>query len=129
MLEPTREPPCVAVADDEIMIGLMIQEVFLSAGYDVSRGSDGDELLSLVEQREPVLIVTNWSMPGTARLPLLRRLRATFPHVPIIVVTGDVFGAREASDDVPDIYVLGKPIDFPHLFKIAKIRGLIAANA
>ena len=48
--------PVIAVVDDDVYIGDMLQELLTREGYEVLRAYSGTETLLLLESRKPDLI-------------------------------------------------------------------------
>jgi two-component system sensor histidine kinase ChiS len=117
--------PVILCVDDEPDL-LTILRLFLSAqDLEVIPASDAAEALSVLEQRRPDLIITDYAMPGMSGLELCRTLRdrADTCEIPIILYSGrDLW-----QDDYPrlfDRFVL-KPAEFDVF--IRTVRALLAA--
>jgi CheY-like chemotaxis protein len=106
----------ILVADDEpLVLDLLVQ--FLSLrGYRVTGAKDGTEVLRLVEQSAPDLILLDLVMPGVAGVEVLQVLREKEYHGGVIVVTGS-----HNQEILEDAWALGpqevvsKPIDLDRL--------------
>ena len=73
----------IAVVDDDIDIGNMLQEVLERAGYGVLRAYSGTEALLLLERQRPDLVLLDLMLPGLSG-------EAVLPHlagVPVIVLS------------------------------------------
>jgi len=95
-----------------------------SAGYAVDIANDGQEGLFLAESNEYDAILLDLMLPHMDGLELLRRIRKTGQHTPVLVVT-----AREEKESVvallnagADDYVT-KPFDLGEL--LARTKALI----
>ena len=53
----------------------------------VAEAASGEEALVLVRQDPPDVILMDVSMPGIGGLETTRRLKATHPHIPVVIVT------------------------------------------
>lgn len=82
------------------------------AGYEVTTASNGWEGLSLFAPGKFELLITDVKMPGISGIEVLRRVRATDPDIPVLVITafGDMETAVEAMREGA-CYFLGKPFD------------------
>ena len=70
----------IAVVDDDMDIGNMLQEVLERAGYGVLRAYSGTEALLLLERQRPDLVLLDLMLPGLsgeARSPCSWRGRRT----------------------------------------------------
>jgi CheY-like chemotaxis protein len=84
-------------------------------GYEVRAAQDGLEALSMIEERLPDVVITDYDMPRLDGAGLARELRARatrIGHVPILVLTALGQGlVKEAMDAGADAYI-AKPVDF-----------------
>ena len=75
--------PVIAVVDDDVYIGDMLQELLTREGYEVLRAYSGTETLLLLESRKPDLILLDLMLPGLSG-------EAVLPHLagmPVIVLS------------------------------------------
>ncbi len=78
----------VLVADDSKTMRTIIRRSLEALGYaDVAEAGDGAEALSLFQQQEFSLVLTDWNMPNKNGLDLVRDIRSQNAQVPIIMVT------------------------------------------
>lgn len=73
----------IAVVDNDMDIGTMLQEVLERAGYGVLRAYSGTEALLLLERQRPDLVLLDLMLPGLSG-------EAVLPHlagVPVIVLS------------------------------------------
>lgn len=59
------------------------------AGHQISRASDAETALLMLEDQLPELILLDWNLPGQSGLSLVRRLRSQTRtrHLPLMMVT------------------------------------------
>jgi CheY-like chemotaxis protein len=93
----TDAPPAVAAEDtisvvvvddapmDRRLAGRLLEK---QPGLSVSYASDGLEALDLLTRAEYSAVVTDMQMPGMDGLTLVEEIRARFPRVPVILMTG-----------------------------------------
>lgn len=82
--------PLIAIVDDDVYIGDMLEELLRREGYDVLRAYSGTEALLLLEDRRPDLVLLDLMLPGLNG-------EAVLPHlagIPVIVLS-----ARAAVED------------------------------
>jgi DNA-binding NarL/FixJ family response regulator len=89
--------PCVVIADDHPMVRDALRRTLLGVvpEAEVLEASDYAttvQVLQRCQQREPPgprLALVDLHMPGMDRVEGLRRLRLQFPHVPLVVASGE----------------------------------------
>ena len=122
--KPGSTLPRILFVDDEKDIVEEVAEYLVYEGYDVATAGNGWEALKLQESRPADVVITDWLMPGMGGEELIRRLRRTWPDLPIMVITGHTtFG--EDQDIVAEgaSAVLKKPIDLHELSQ--RIRQMV----
>jgi CheY-like chemotaxis protein len=112
----------ILIIEDEVMLALELEQVLAAAGYAVVIAADG--LAALAHAADPGLrlraAIANLNLPGSmSGHEVIRRLRASFPRLPVVVVTGYALLASQA-----DLRGLGgptarlqKPIEVQHLLE------------
>ena len=78
----------ILVIDDEDVIRMLVVEILESAGYDVTSAESAEVALSLLEDADFDLVVSDVIMPGLSGLELLEAVRARRASLPVILVTG-----------------------------------------
>lgn len=76
----------IAVIDDDIYIGNMMEEVLRGNGYEVLRAYSGTEALYLLEQKTPDLILLDLMLPGLPGEKVLPHIK----KIPVIVLSAKV---------------------------------------
>ena len=91
------EPPAgvrVAIADDDVLLREGLASLLERSGFDlVGQAGDGRELLSLVREHEPELVIVDIRMPpdhSTEGLEAARSIREEFPQTAILVLSAYV---------------------------------------
>lgn len=108
--------------DDEERIRTIYRRWLVRAGYDVIEAASGREAISalMTEARGIKLVITDRNMPSGNGEELIRAMKATWPTIPIVVVTG-------YGDDLrTTVPVLAKPVSGP-VFIEAVQRALAAS--
>ena len=106
----------VLVADDDPLVLDLLMQFLSLRGYRVLGAKDGQEVLRLVEESAPDLILLDILMPGMSGVEVLQLLREKEYHGGIIVMTGS--HNQEILEDAWALgpqEVLGKPIDLDRL--------------
>ena len=106
----------ILVVDDEVELRTLLRKVLTRRGHDVIEAENGSVAISMVEQGEkPDLIITDIFMPDTDGIEVLRHLRAKYPDLKIVVMSGG--GNRVSRGYLPAATALGanhvieKPFD------------------
>jgi heavy metal response regulator len=114
----------ILVADDEAKIAQFIRKGLKEEGYAVDEASDGDEALNLALHEDYDAVVLDIMLPGMDGIGVLKKLRATRPDLPVMLVSArdqvsdKVRGLDAGADDY-----LTKPFAFEEL--LARLRALL----
>ncbi len=73
----------IAIIDDDVYIGDMLETLLTSEGYGVVRAYSGTEALMLLSQHKPDLVLLDLMLPGLSGEALLPKIN----NVPVIVVS------------------------------------------
>ncbi len=76
----------IAVIDDDVYIGDMIERVLKKEGYLVLRAYSGTEALLLLDQKRPDLILLDLMLPGLSGEVILPKIS----DIPVIVISAKV---------------------------------------
>jgi DNA-binding NtrC family response regulator len=78
----------ILVVDDEEGIRASIRRVLTLEGYEVTLAENGDEGELRFRENHPDLVITDIVMPGRNGLEMLASLKADFPDMKAIVMSG-----------------------------------------
>ncbi|MBN2369542.1 MAG: sigma-54-dependent Fis family transcriptional regulator [Vicinamibacteria bacterium] len=78
----------VLVVDDETYVRNSLGEMLASRGFDVDLADGVESALRRCERRSFDVVLTDLKMPEGGGLELVRRVRASYPEVPVVVLTG-----------------------------------------
>jgi DNA-binding NtrC family response regulator len=79
--------PPVLVVDDEKNMRVSLEAVLRDAGYPPRAVESAEEGLRLLEREEFLLVITDARLGGMNGYEFLGRIRAGWPHVPVIMIT------------------------------------------
>lgn len=114
----------VLVVDDEPGVRAFMAETLREAGYTVTEASHPGDALRALREATPVLLLTDFSMPGMTGLELGERARAEVDGLKVLIVSGYADADRlEASPSRPTL--LRKPFDEHAL--LTAVRAVLAA--
>jgi DNA-binding response OmpR family regulator len=95
----------VLVTDDDPTVREVVADYLRRDGHEVVQAATGDEALRLVDQRTPELVVLDLMLPGIDGIEVCRRLRASRPSLPVLMLTAlgeeedRVLGLEMGADD------------------------------
>lgn len=117
-------PLRVLVVDDEVNIAELITMALRYEGFEVQAAHTGTKAVAAAREMAPDAVVLDIMLPDIDGLEVLRRMRMTDPHLPVVFLT-----ARDAVEDRiagltagGDDYVT-KPFSLEEL--VARLRGLL----
>ena len=114
------------VEDEEIIRGLAT-EALEEAGWQVLPAHDGASALALVPGRQPALLIIDVGLPaGLNGRQVAEALRAQWPGLPVLFITGLAEQLMAADRLPPSVAVLAKPFTLKELVERA---GALALNA
>lgn len=106
----------ILIADDEEIVRTLLAEALKSYGYDIDVVENGVEAMSHIETKSYDLIITDYMMPNMDGFELTRRIKAKYPHTPILIITGK---------PVHDILKCGATACIMKPFKIIELQNMI----
>ena len=94
--------PNIAIIDDDVYIGNMLEEILQREGYQVTRAYSGTEAIMLLSNSSPDLILLDLMLPGIPGEEVLAKIHG----IPVIVLS--------AKNDVADKVdmLLGGAVDY-----------------
>jgi len=115
----------ILVADDEAGLRAFVAEALEDDGHAVAQAADGAEAAERLAREGFDLLITDLRMPRLDGMDLLRRSRAEWPEMEVIVLTahGSVDSAVEAMKLGAFDY-LEKPIGSPGELRVLAARAL-----
>ncbi|HEX9951729.1 MAG TPA: ATP-binding protein [Rubricoccaceae bacterium] len=91
-------PLRILVVDDEPMVRLVTTKLLRMRGHTVDDVDGGQAALDSLDGVVYDLVVTDLSMPGMSGRELAAEVRARFPALPVVLLTGDTDVRAEGSD-------------------------------
>ena len=104
--------PRILIVDDDEGSARLVERILRKAGYECELCKDGKAALTVAEQENVDVVVTDVRMPRMSGIELCRQLRASWPKLPVILMTsyGSIPDAVEAMREGAFSY-LSKPPD------------------
>lgn len=107
----------IAIIDDDVYIGDMVEEVLRKEGYQTLRAYSGTEAILMLEKNTPDLMLLDLMLPGLSGEQVLEKIQ----DIPVIVISAKV----EVQDKVQ--MLLGGAVDY--LTKPFAVEELLARIA
>lgn len=79
--------PTVWIVEDDNSIRWVLDKALHKAGLQVSLYTDGDTAWQALQHAQPDAILSDIRMPGIDGIRLLKKIRAAFPALPVIIMT------------------------------------------
>ena len=110
----------ILLVDDEAQVRRLIKTILAGQGFEVVEAEDGLHAFSTLQelQGELSLIVSDVQMPGLDGISLCKKVRKGFPHIPVLLYSGDTPEACRVGDRF-----LEKPLHLDAL--IGAVRDLV----
>ena len=120
--------PQLLLVEDDRSLATMLEEIFISAGYDVEVARDGQAGLHLGLTRAYDVVVLDRGLPAVEGLDLLARWRSHGMLTPVLVLSA-LGLARDRVDglDAGAEDYLAKPFDLDEL--LARVRALLRRHS
>ena len=118
----------ILLVDDKEEFVSALSNRLLLHGMEVHTATKGEDALAMLQEKTADVVILDVVMPGMGGLETLRRIKETYPHIQVIMLTGHastkegIEGMRLGAFDY-----LMKPVDIEEL--IAKMRASIKAIA
>ncbi len=113
------------IVDDDDFVRTMISKLVASFGYDTKGARDGMQAIEMLSASSPPdVLITDIVMPRKGGLETVSELRAKYPALKIIAVSG---GGRSEQGDYLELArksgadeIISKPIDPSQLKEVLK---------
>lgn len=78
----------ILIVDDNPNMSNLLSDMLEVFDFASLRAADGEEALTLLNQQDFSLVITDLRMPKMGGLELLRMVKEKFPRLPVVVITG-----------------------------------------
>ncbi|GAB5519209.1 MAG: hypothetical protein RhofKO_14600 [Rhodothermales bacterium] len=79
----------ILVVDDETMVRAILAKLLGLRGHRITQAASGAEALDLLASHMYDLVFTDHAMPEMSGTELAGRIRTHYPHLPLVLLTGD----------------------------------------
>jgi CheY-like chemotaxis protein len=103
------------VVDDEPAIRSYIQSILHSENFETLEAEGGEQALEIIRRLDGGvdLVVTDIQMPGGGGIQFARAVRAAYPFVPVILVSG-------YAEPDPDFDFVEKPFSWAMMVRVVR---------
>lgn len=106
----------ILIVDDQYGIRVLLTEILQTEGYETYQAASGMQALSLVEEKNPSLVLLDMKIPGMDGLEILKRIKKKSQDTKVIIMTayGELDMIEEAIEN-------GAITHFPKPFDIDEV--------
>jgi CheY-like chemotaxis protein len=83
-----KRAPCIMLVDDEEFILEILKTILQREGYEVITSTSAKEALTTLEKNSVDVIISDIMMPEMDGMELLANVKARFPKVRVLIITG-----------------------------------------
>lgn len=120
----------ILLIDDEATVRATLRDMLEEAGHEVLEAGDGDEGLAVLDANTADAVITDLIMPQKEGIETIREVRARFPTMKILAISGGSAGHMDYLEFAQKLgadKVMSKPLDFDELAQA--VSALLAAPA
>ena len=110
--QDSKRPVSVLVVDDETIIGLVLSELLIDFGFDVTLATTGTEALERLTDGLFDILITDKNLPDFDGIELTKKAKARDADIEVIIITG--YPSRQSIEEAYRVGVstyLTKPFD------------------
>ena len=93
------------IVDDETDVLFVLEDLFTSRGYEVTKAPNGPKALEILKSMVPDLVIADYQMPEMNGVEFLKQVQEKYPEAMRILLTahGDLKVAMAAINEA-DVY-------------------------
>jgi len=112
------------IVDDSLVARISLKGILKDTGLELSEASSGEAALELLGKgMKPDIVFLDLTMPGKGGIETLRDISASFPGLPVVVVTADIQARTiEMVRDAGAAAVVRKPADKAEILAVVAKR-------
>lgn len=114
-------PPVILVVDDDDPVRVMLARLLRTQGYGVLQAANASDARRLLGSQQPDLVISDIVMPGESGIELRRYIAATWPELPVILISGySAEGPAEFAARTPRTTFVQKPFAADQLLTLVE---------
>jgi DNA-binding NtrC family response regulator len=101
----------ILLIDDDASIRSIFRKLMKKYRYSIQRLSGNENVMQIIKQYKPQLVIVEVSIPNSARLRLISNIKERYPAIPILVTTifSNIFTSQELLEKYSSDDQLSKP--------------------
>ena len=112
----------ILLIEDEDMVRAVAERALARQGYSVLTAENGEAALEAIERHgRPDLVISDVVMPGMDGPTTIRRVRAMYPDLPVLFMSGYAEEQLRKSIDLDNVAFLPKPFSVQQLAEAARL--------
>jgi two-component system response regulator FlrC len=117
----------ILIVEDERLSRNSIGVFLEDAGYEVEEAADGAQALEMIAKEPFNLVITDFVMPHVDGIRLIELIRAKFPEIPVLLMTGYLSPRAGNAILSGQAEVLNKPLQLDKLLNT--VQRMLQTNA
>jgi DNA-binding NtrC family response regulator len=93
----------ILIVDDEAPIREILAQMLDRSGYRVTGAASAMEAQQVMQRDPPALIISDLQLEDTDGLAMISQLKKSFPHLPVILLTGVLFDDDVVRDSLSKV--------------------------
>lgn len=119
---PNPKSKTILIVDDDEFICLFIRTILEKDGFNTEIAHNGEDALSIVEEKKVDMLLLDWMMPILSGFDVLKSLQKDEANakIPVIIITASVTDADTVSminRQINVVEFMSKPIEHTYLLK------------
>lgn len=111
----------ILVVDDERSIRITVKAFLEADGHSVETAEEAESAMAVLQEKPFDVILTDIILPKVSGVDLLRQIRGSFPHVQVIMMTGEpTLETASESLRLGAVDYLQKPIGKDEILKVVR---------
>lgn len=116
----------ILVAEDELLIGVVLQKQLRKLGLSVSLAKNREGVFEEIARQQPDVIIMDYYLRKSNGVEIAREIRSQEMNMPVIFTTGGRRSDMEKeTSDIANSTFLIKPVPFPDILNLLTSFGVI----